>query len=372
MGRCLPVTPPHAQTGGAPPGCLLPYPALSPHGTDIKGLLLPRKCSLSRPRHWCLQVLLFALSPPLRSYTQPWWSTSSRAPHSRPRVVLKGSGCAGFTQDWSPVHWGHPILCALITPGLDPPSQSGLVMPWSPFWLSPVPELVGGGLSPFALFTLLAHSFTQLLRGHGDAYPSLPSLCARVSSYLFTPRPVTLKCGAPPSFLHPVWALQGDDAGRIALCLMGPTGHSPRGTGHAFLHPVHITSPGNTTHWFSPAYSPCSETSVLGLQGSSSWPRSHSPAPFHQWTRGLLCSEPVNFHLGTKGVKILLCGLFTSSQRKRGPPLLLSALLTSLVCPISALTDQRSFAGDQPRLIQGTRRRDGVGEGQDTIVSIRY
>ena len=29
-------------------------------------------------------------------------------------------------------------------------------------------------------------------------------------------------------------------------------------------------------------------------------------------------------------------------------------------------------AGDQPRLIQGTRRRDGVGEGQDTIVSIRY
>ena len=29
-------------------------------------------------------------------------------------------------------------------------------------------------------------------------------------------------------------------------------------------------------------------------------------------------------------------------------------------------------AGDQPRLIQGIRRRDGIGEGQDTIVSIRY
>ena len=29
-------------------------------------------------------------------------------------------------------------------------------------------------------------------------------------------------------------------------------------------------------------------------------------------------------------------------------------------------------AGDQPRLIQGIRRRDGVGEGQDTIASIRY
>ena len=29
-------------------------------------------------------------------------------------------------------------------------------------------------------------------------------------------------------------------------------------------------------------------------------------------------------------------------------------------------------AGDQPRLIQGIRRRDGVGEDQDTIASIRY
>ena len=29
-------------------------------------------------------------------------------------------------------------------------------------------------------------------------------------------------------------------------------------------------------------------------------------------------------------------------------------------------------AWDQPRLIQGIRRRDGVGEDQDTIASIRY
>ena len=29
-------------------------------------------------------------------------------------------------------------------------------------------------------------------------------------------------------------------------------------------------------------------------------------------------------------------------------------------------------AGDQPRLIQGIRRRDGIGEDQDTIASIRY
>ena len=29
-------------------------------------------------------------------------------------------------------------------------------------------------------------------------------------------------------------------------------------------------------------------------------------------------------------------------------------------------------AGDQPRLIQGIRRRDSVGEDQDTIASIRY
>ena len=41
---------------------------------------------------------------------------------------------------------------------------------------------------------------------------------------------------------------------------------------------------------------------------------------------------------------MLLCGLFTSSQRKWGPPLLLSALLTSPVCSICAPTDQRSFS----------------------------
>ena len=29
-------------------------------------------------------------------------------------------------------------------------------------------------------------------------------------------------------------------------------------------------------------------------------------------------------------------------------------------------------AGDQPQLIQGIRRRDGIGEDQDTIASIRY
>ena len=33
---------------------------------------------------------------------------------------------------------------------------------------------------------------------------------------------------------------------------------------------------------------------------------------------------------------------------------------------------RRDSAGDQPRLIQGIRRRDGVGEDQDTIASIRY
>ena len=41
---------------------------------------------------------------------------------------------------------------------------------------------------------------------------------------------------------------------------------------------------------------------------------------------------------------MLPCGLFTSSQRKWGPPLLLSALLTSPVCSICAPTDQRSFS----------------------------
>ena len=42
-----------------------------------------------------------------------------------------------------------------------------------------------------------------------------------------------------------------------------------------------------------------------------------------------------------------------------------------LELPVSSRFDKIS-AGDQPQLIQGTRRRDGVGEGQDTIVSIRY
>ena len=32
----------------------------------------------------------------------------------------------------------------------------------------------------------------------------------------------------------------------------------------------------------------------------------------------------------------------------------------------------KEIAGDQPRLIQGIRRRDGIGEDQDTIASIRY
>ena len=33
---------------------------------------------------------------------------------------------------------------------------------------------------------------------------------------------------------------------------------------------------------------------------------------------------------------------------------------------------RRLLAGDQPRLIQGIRRRDGIGEDQDPIASIRY
>ena len=38
----------------------------------------------------------------------------------------------------------------------------------------------------------------------------------------------------------------------------------------------------------------------------------------------------------------------------------------------SGWEEKGEIAGDQPRLIQGIRRRDGIGEDQDTIVSIRY
>ena len=42
--------------------------------------------------------------------------------------------------------------------------------------------------------------------------------------------------------------------------------------------------------------------------------------------------------------------------------------------PMNSMKRQndRTLAGDQPRLIQGIRRRDGIGEDQDTIASIRY
>ena len=34
---------------------------------------------------------------------------------------------------------------------------------------------------------------------------------------------------------------------------------------------------------------------------------------------------------------------------------------------LDGITDSMDIAGDQPRLIQGIRRRDGVGEDQETI-----
>ena len=39
---------------------------------------------------------------------------------------------------------------------------------------------------------------------------------------------------------------------------------------------------------------------------------------------------------------------------------------------LAYIKHQQATAGVQPRLIQGIRSRDGVGEGQDTIASIRY
>ena len=145
---------------------------------------------------------------------------------------------------------------------------------------------------------------------------TFPSLCAGFSSYLFTPQPVTLKCGTSPPFLHPFWALQGDDAMRIALCLMG-SGHSL----HGFPPPCSHHQPRNhetllCTRWLSPTYSPCSGTSVLGLWGSSSWPRSHSPAPSHQWTGGLLCSQSLS--ISTSVLRVWRCSCVVCSHPHRG------------------------------------------------------
>ena len=73
-------------------------------------------------------------------------------------------------QDWS------PILCALVTPGLDLPSRSVWMCPSCPGLPSDQAQGLswGGGVGrALALCSLHTpcHSFTQLRRGCGDAYP---------------------------------------------------------------------------------------------------------------------------------------------------------------------------------------------------------
>ena len=59
-----------------------------------------------------------------------------------------------------------------------------------------------------------------------------------------------------------------------------------------------------------------------------------------------------------------------STGEGNGKPLQYSCLEN----PMNSMKRQndRTLAGDQPRLIQGIRRRNGIGEDQDTIASIRY
>ena len=66
--------------------------------------------------------------------------------------------------------------------------------------------------------------------------------------------------------------------------------------------------------------------------------------------------------LGTGGAGVR--GLVSSSHLEHSSPL-------QQQCDVGT-DSQQDCAGDQPRLIQGIRRRDGIGEDQDTIASIRY
>ena len=90
-------------------------------------------------------------------------------------------------------------------------------------------------------------SLPQPHRGRAAAPPgNSPFPWRRFSSNLFTPRPVTERGDSPLSpFTRPVCALQGDDAARrTALCSPASALRVPRCTDHAFLRPVHISSPG--------------------------------------------------------------------------------------------------------------------------------
>ena len=78
------MTPPNAQTGGAAPGCLFPYPAPAPCGTEVEGLLLPCKCSLSSET-----PALMRPGPPLCTVTSP--------PKLNTALVVHLLSCASFT-----------------------------------------------------------------------------------------------------------------------------------------------------------------------------------------------------------------------------------------------------------------------------------
>ena len=132
VGRRLPVTPPNAQTGGAAPGCLLPYPAPGPRGTDVEGLLLPRKCSLSSET-----PALMRRDPPLCTAASP--------------CTLHMNGCLKLLQqpargDPSPPALPRRSSFLLCTPGvLRGPRHP---QPCSPQPAGP-PDAPRGGVGPW-------------------------------------------------------------------------------------------------------------------------------------------------------------------------------------------------------------------------------
>ena len=88
-GRRLPGTPPSAR-GGAPPGCLFPYPAQSLRCTNVEGLLFASEVSPVRPQQRCFRA------PPLCTVASPPKLHMALVAHAPPvRLIHTFRGCAG-------------------------------------------------------------------------------------------------------------------------------------------------------------------------------------------------------------------------------------------------------------------------------------
>ena len=86
-------------------------------------------------------------------------------------------------------------------------------------------------------------------------------------------------------------------------------------------------------------------------------------------------SEKVDLKLNIQKTKIMACGPITSWEidgetvetvETVSDFIFWAPKSLQMVTAAMKLKDTYSFAGVQPQLIQGIRRRDGVGEGQET------